>query len=238
MADNLMYSFGMLMGWMMIKVVKRNKTNQGGFIGPLVRAVKEGCDCPAFNKGMISMTVTLRTSPTDNTPLDAQTTVSEATKLRFGAAFRPHFYAFVRFKPDATTNTTAAHIKWGQVNQKGFNTMGSSERFQHHVSFQYAGDVTSKTDPADYLPMAHYVIDADTLDCMKLAYSDCTNEELAQDHEIIAGYFGRSRVHEIAKILDPSLVFHASHHTNAAYTAGKSWQSKRKFSAWQEQPSS
>lgn len=88
--------------------------------------------------------------------------------------------------------------EFGKAIAKYLNKMGTSSKYKFMTRFQYCGDVT----PAgDLPPPSKYFIDKDVVNLIKYIYPETPLEDITDDDDIVASFFGDDRVDECRALL-------------------------------------
>lgn len=84
--------------------------------------------------------------------------------------------------------------KFGTKIAEFLNTTGTSEKYQFTTRFRYCGDVTpfGNTLP----PVAKYFLDSDVVNLVKFIYPSTPIQDIAEDDETVASFFGDHRIEE------------------------------------------
>ena len=205
MTSGTVYTVGLRDGIQAAFALKSKDQTKHVYSHPLKRIVQMGLSVDAVDKTQICRVVTRRTSTEDNSPLDAGTPISEATRRKFGEGFKRHCNAFLRLIPEEK-NTKESLKKFGLKVTKAWNTIGSdSTIYTYPESFHYGGDLTPE-NPALMQKLGHFAVDEDTIGIILDRYHTYEHSQIADDDSLLTKYFDPNRVLEIAIKIDPGTV--------------------------------
>ena len=172
---------------------------------PLKRIIQSDLSVDAVEKTQICRVVTRRTSPDDNSPLDAGTPISEATKRRFGENFKRHCNAFLRMIPE-DKNTKESLKRFGLKVTKAWNTIGSDTTiYTYPETFHYGGDLTPENRSL-MQRLGDFAVDEETIGIILDRYHTYEHSHIADDDALLGKYFPPNKILEIAIKIDPNTV--------------------------------
>ena len=172
---------------------------------PLKRIIQMGLSVDAVDKTQICRVVTRRTSPEDNSPMDAGTPISEATRRKFGESFKRHCNVFLRMIPE-DKNTKESRKKFGAKVTKAWNSIGSDTTiYTYPETFHYGGDLTPE-NPSLMQRLGEFVVDEETIGIILDRYHTYEHNQIADDDDLLRKYFDESRLLEIATKIDPGTI--------------------------------
>ena len=193
------------------KVIDGRLVNIAAFL-PAARSLASrghyrGEQSKTFNECKVHRLVKLKTSPTDETPLLANTkpmTPENKKKYGYPPDYVACFEGYVHQDHDLGRNTKARRENFGKHITAAFTEL--SKKYDKFASiYGYGGDLTGDVTYDTHPPVNDYVIKIDTLGLLYSDYTGTSNKVLASNPLLLSNYFREELVPAIQQELDPSL---------------------------------